>query len=36
MQPWPVRKGALWWIKRRERDGQVEVLLHASLTSEHV
>lgn len=20
MQPWPVRKGALWWIKRRERD----------------
>jgi phosphohistidine phosphatase len=36
MQPWPVRKGALWWIKRRERDGQVELLLHASLTSEHV
>ena len=35
-QPWPVRKGAVWWIKRRERDGQVEVLLHASLTSEHV
>lgn len=35
-QPWPVRKGALWWIKRRERDGQVEVLLHASLTAEHV
>ena len=36
MQPWPVRKGALWWIKRRERDGQVEILLHASLSSEHV
>jgi phosphohistidine phosphatase len=35
-QPWPVRKGALWWIKRREREGQVEVLLHASLTAEHV
>ena len=35
-QPWPVRKGALWWIKRRERDGQVETLLHASLTAEHV
>lgn len=35
-QPWPVRKGALWWIKRRERNGQVEVLLHASLTAEHV
>jgi phosphohistidine phosphatase len=36
MQPWPVRKGALWWIKRREREGQVEILLHASLSSEHV
>ena len=36
MQPWAVRKGALWWIKRRERDGRVEILLHASLTSEHV
>ena len=35
-QPWPIRKGALWWIKRRERDGHVEVLLHASLTAEHV
>jgi phosphohistidine phosphatase len=36
MQPWPVRKGALWWIKRREREAQVEILLHASLSSEHV
>ena len=36
MQPWPVRKGALWWIKRREREGQTEILLHASLSSEHV
>ena len=35
-QPWPVRKGALWWIKRREREGQVEIVLHASLTAEHV
>ena len=36
MQPWPVRKGALWWIKRRMREGQAEVLLHASLTAEHI
>ena len=36
IQPWPIRKGALWWIKRRERSGEVEVLLHASLTAEHV
>jgi phosphohistidine phosphatase len=35
-QPWPVRKGALWWIKRREREGRVQILLHASLTAEHL
>ena len=35
-QSWPVRKGALWWIKRREREGRVEILLHACLTAEHV
>lgn len=35
-QAWPIRKGAVWWIKRREREGQVEILLHACLTSEHV
>jgi phosphohistidine phosphatase len=20
-QPWPMKKGAVWWLRRRERDG---------------
>lgn len=35
-QPWPVRKGALWWIKRRVRDGSPEVVLHAMLSAEQI
>lgn len=26
---WPVRKGAVWWLRRRVRDGEVEVVLRA-------
>jgi len=26
---WPVRKGAVWWLRRRMRDGEVEVVLRA-------
>jgi phosphohistidine phosphatase len=26
---WPVKKGALWWFSRRERDGEIEVVLRA-------
>jgi phosphohistidine phosphatase len=26
---WSVRKGAVWWLRGRERDGQQEVTLHA-------
>jgi phosphohistidine phosphatase len=26
---WPVRKGAAWWLRRRVRDGEVEVVLRA-------
>ncbi len=26
---WPVKKGAVWWLKRRARDGDVEVVLRA-------
>ena len=24
---WPVKKGAVWWLRRRVRDGEVEVVL---------
>jgi phosphohistidine phosphatase len=26
---WSVRKGAVWWLRRRVRDGEVEVVLRA-------
>ncbi len=29
--PWPLRKGAILWLRRRERDGVAQVLLHAAL-----
>jgi phosphohistidine phosphatase len=34
--PWTVRKGALWWLRARERDGQVQVVLHAVVSPELV
>lgn len=27
--PWNLRKGAVWWLRGRERDGVLEVTLHA-------
>lgn len=27
-EPWPLRKGGLIWLRRRERDGQAQTLLH--------
>jgi phosphohistidine phosphatase len=35
-QPWAVRKGAVWWLRRRERLGRVEVVIQAVLTPEQV
>ena len=28
-QPWAVKKGAVWWLRWRQRDGDPEVTLHA-------
>lgn len=28
---WSVRKGAVWWLLRRERNGREQVVLHAAL-----
>ena len=28
-QPWAVRKAGLWWLRGRERDGTLQVVLHA-------
>lgn len=27
--PWTIKKGAIWWLHRRERDGEAQVTLHA-------
>lgn len=35
-QAWPVRKGAAWWLRGREREGQLQVLLHAVVAPELV
>ncbi|MBI5925198.1 MAG: histidine phosphatase family protein [Aquabacterium sp.] len=29
---WSVRKGAVWWLRSRERDGETSVTLHAVQT----
>lgn len=31
VQAWPLRKSAILWLRRRERDGAPQVLLHAAL-----
>ncbi len=33
---WPLRKGAVVWLRSREREGQGQVLLHAALAPELV
>ena len=34
--PWAVRKGALWWLRARERDGVLQIVLHAVVSPELV
>ncbi len=34
--PWTVRKGAVWWLRGRERDGVFQVVLHAVVSPELV
>ena len=35
-QTWSVRKGAVWWLRGRERDGVLQVVLHAVVSPELV
>jgi phosphohistidine phosphatase len=30
-QPWPLRKGAFLWVRAREREGVLQVVMHAAL-----
>jgi len=36
VQPWSVRKGGVWWLRTRLRDGELQVLLHATIAAELV
>ena len=29
MQPWAVKKGAVWWLRNRDREGSAQVVLQA-------
>ncbi|MDQ2778459.1 MAG: phosphohistidine phosphatase SixA [Pseudomonadota bacterium] len=33
---WPVRKAGLWWLRSREREGVLQVVLHAAVSPELV
>lgn len=35
-RPWSVRKGSVWWLRGRERDGVLQVVLHAVIGPEQV
>lgn len=35
-QAWAVRKGAVWWLRAREREGVLQVVLHAVVSPELV
>jgi len=32
--PWTLRKGAVLWLRGREREGEVQVVLHAAMSPE--
>jgi phosphohistidine phosphatase len=35
-QAWPVRKGGVWWLRAREREGVLQVVLQAVVGPEHL
>ena len=35
-QAWSVRKGGVWWLRAREREGLVQVVLHAVISADLV
>jgi phosphohistidine phosphatase len=35
-QTWALRKGSVWWLRGREREGRFQVVLHAMLAPDMV
>lgn len=33
-QPWAVRKAAAWWLRARQREGVLQVVLHGSMSAD--
>ena len=29
MQPWAIKKGGVWWLRSRDREGSAGIVLHA-------
>jgi len=35
-QPWSIKKGSVWWLRTREREGHVQLTLHAVIGPDNV
>jgi phosphohistidine phosphatase len=35
-QPWTLRKAGVWWLRAREREGALQVVLHCAMTPDLV
>jgi phosphohistidine phosphatase len=35
-QPWSIKKGSVWWLRTREREGRVQLTLHAVISPENL
>jgi phosphohistidine phosphatase len=35
-QPWVIRKGAIWWLRNRERDGDNRVVLQTVISADRL
>jgi phosphohistidine phosphatase len=34
VQPWSIKKAGAWWLRSRVRDGELQVLLHATIATD--
>jgi phosphohistidine phosphatase len=35
-QPWAIKKGAVWWLRSRDREGNAQVVLQAVQSPDHL
>jgi phosphohistidine phosphatase len=34
VQPWSIKKAGVWWLRSRVREGELQVLLHATIATD--